>query len=161
MKEKRKAAQGSGEKPIQSGEDRRTPKRAAAVCSPPWNSGLPSLARVAMEQEGLMESRGMGLLIVLLLLVLVAGAVLVREGRSQDQRHARAETFHHLTGGVGFGPALDLSRCAFGFDPRLDGSCAEEDGPVPGGACFCPRHAGSLFCYPLVPREEGAHASPP
>ena len=107
-----------------------------------------------------MESRGVGLLIVLLLLAGAAGAVLVTEARAH-RGEAHAEEFQRLVGGVGFGPALDLSGCAFGFDPRLDGSCAEEDGPVPGGACFCPRHAGSLFCYPPVPREEGAHASPP
>jgi len=107
-----------------------------------------------------MESRGVGLLIVLLLLAGAAGAVLVMESRAH-RGEAHAEEFQRLVGGVGFGPALDLSGCAFGFDPRLDGSCAEEDGPVPGGACFCPRHAGSLFCYPPVPREEGAHASPP
>ncbi|HKB42490.1 MAG TPA: hypothetical protein VKD72_39045 [Gemmataceae bacterium] len=109
-----------------------------------------------------MESRGVGLLIVLLLLLATAaGMVLVTEVSAQRRRQERAAEFQGLVGGVGFGPALDLSGCAFGFDPRLDGSCAEEDGPVPGGACFCPRHAGSLFCYPPVPREEGAHASPP
>ncbi len=108
-----------------------------------------------------MESRGMGLLVVLLLLVAGAGAVLVREGRAQAQRQAHAEEFHRLTGGVGFGPALDLSGCAFGFDPRLDGTCAEDFGPVPGGACFCPRHAGSVFFYPPLPEAEGADASPP
>jgi hypothetical protein len=108
-----------------------------------------------------MEARGTGLLIVLLLLAGAAGAVLVTEGQAQDRRQAHAEEFQSLVGGVGFGPALDLSGCAFGFDPRLDGSCSEEDGPVPGGACFCPRHAGSLFSYSPRPGKEGAHASPP
>src|SRR5262245_40092121 len=108
-----------------------------------------------------MESRGIGLLIVLLLLTGAAGVVVVTESRAQHRREAHAAEFQRLVGGVGFGPALDLSGCAFGFDPRLDGSCAEEDGPVPGGVCFCPRHAGSLFCYPPLPGKEGAHASPP
>ena len=108
-----------------------------------------------------MESRGMGLLIVLVLLVMGATAILVGEGRARERRQLHAEEFQHLTGGVGFGPALDLSGCAFGFDPRLDGTCAEDCGPVPGGSCFCPRHAGSVFFYPPLPGEEGAHASPP
>src|SRR5215468_9461010 len=108
-----------------------------------------------------MGARESGLLLALVLLSGASAAVLAVEGRAERGRRDRAEDFQRLVGGVGFGPALDLSDCAFGFDPRLDGACAEEDGPVPGGACFCPRHAGSLFCYPPVPREEGAHASPP
>jgi hypothetical protein len=109
-----------------------------------------------------MEARGRGLLLLLLLLTAAAGAILVTE----DRRSAHAEQFQRLVGGVGFGPALDLSGCAFGFDPRLDGGCAEESGPIPGGACFCPRHAGSVFYYaPLergapLPAEE-ADATPP
>src|SRR5947207_15571524 len=108
-----------------------------------------------------MESGGSGLLLVLLLLSCAAGAVLVGEDLAQRRRPARAEQFQRLVGGVGFGPALDLSGCAFGLDPRLDGTCAEDFGPVPGGACFCPRHAGSVFFYPPLPGEEGANATPP
>jgi hypothetical protein len=95
--------------------------------------------------------RGSGLFFLLLLLAGAAGAVLVVEG--QQRGTARAEQFQRLMGGVGFGPAVDLSVCAFGFDPRLDGDCALETGPVPGGACFCPRHAGSVFFFP--PLEGG------
>ncbi|HKI36435.1 MAG TPA: hypothetical protein VKA46_31545 [Gemmataceae bacterium] len=113
-----------------------------------------------------MESRGSGLFLILLLLAAAAGAVLVGEDLAQRRRQARAEEFQRLVGGVGFGPALDLSGCAFGFDPRLDGGCAEERGPVPGGACFCPRHAGSVLFYaPLergqpLPVEGGDETSP-
>jgi hypothetical protein len=94
-----------------------------------------------------MESRGSALLVVLLLLTASAGAVLLAEDRAGRRRAAHAEPFQRLVGGLGFGPALDLSGCAFGLDPRLDGSCSEDCGPVPGGSCFCPRHAGSLFYY--------------
>jgi hypothetical protein len=98
--------------------------------------------------------KGSGLLVVLVLLACAAAAVLAAEGR--DRGAGRAEEFQRLVGGVGFGPALDLSVCAFGFDPRLDGACAAECGAVPGGACFCPRHAGSVFIYPpLGRRTEG------
>src|SRR5215472_5359021 len=107
-----------------------------------------------------MESRGVGLLIVLLLLAGAAGAVLVTEARAH-RGEAHAEEFQRLVGGLGFGPALDLSGCAFGFDPRLDGGCAEDRGPVPGGACFCPRHAGSLFEYAPLPDHGKDDATPP
>jgi hypothetical protein len=109
-----------------------------------------------------MESRGSGLFLILVLLTVVAGAVLVTGHRAA----AHSEEFQRLVGGVGFGPALDLSGCAFGLDPRLDRECQEECGPVPGGACFCPRHAGSVFSYPPLkggaplPAEAGDETRP-
>jgi hypothetical protein len=104
--------------------------------------------------------RGTGLFVFLVLLAVAAGAVLVAEGRERGA--GRGEEFQRLVGGLGFGPAVDLSVCAFGFDPRLDGACAFDTGAVPGGTCFCPRHAGSVFFYPppasavpLPEREKG------
>jgi hypothetical protein len=93
--------------------------------------------------------KGSGLLLVLVLLAGGAAAVLAAEGRGRGS--TRREEFQRLVGGLGFGPALDLSVCAFGFDPRLDGTCAFDSGAVPGGTCFCPRHAGSVFFYPPLP----------
>jgi hypothetical protein len=101
-----------------------------------------------------MESRTSSLFAALLLLVGASTAVLIVENRPQRLRDDRAEQFQHLVGGLGFGPAMDLSSCAFAFDPRLDSGCRQEDGPIPGGSCFCPRHAGSIFYYP--PLEHGA-----
>ncbi len=82
----------------------------------------------------------------LIALLLMAGAILATEAVA-DRLPAQAEQFHRLVGGLGFGPALDLSDCVFGFDPRLDDGCAYDRGPIPGGACVCPRHAGSIFYY--------------
>ena len=101
-----------------------------------------------------MESRGAILLVVLLLLTTAASAVLAVEHGGQRRREAHAEEFQHLLGGIGFGPAVDLSGCAFGFDPRLDDSCSGECGPIPGGASFCPRHAGSIFYYSPLERKD-------
>lgn len=100
-----------------------------------------------------MDARSTKLLVLLVLQCGAAGAVLVAESWAERSRIARAAEFQRLVGGVGFGPALDLSGCAFGFDPRLEGSCSEDCGPIPGGACFCPRHAASLFFYPPLERS--------
>ncbi|HWG43369.1 MAG TPA: hypothetical protein VN688_11340 [Gemmataceae bacterium] len=116
-----------------------------------------------------MESRAAGLLLILLILTVAAVAVLVAEGHAERRREARAEEFQQLVGGLGFGPATDLSNCVFAFDPRLEGSCSLGHGLIPGGACFCLWHAGSLLPYPPldVPSdhrpsgEEDGDASPP
>jgi hypothetical protein len=97
-----------------------------------------------------MESRENRLLLSLLILVAMVTAILVAEGWTAQRRQDRSRDFQELVGGMGFGPAVNLSDCAFGFDPRLDGACGEDSGPVPGVECFCPRHAGSLFPYEPV-----------
>jgi hypothetical protein len=114
-----------------------------------------------------MGSRGSGLFLLLLALAGTAGAVLVVEARRVRELPARAESFQRLVGGLGFGPALDLSDCASDFDPRLEGSCAMDYGPIAGGACFSSRQAGSVFFYPplgqgfhLPGREKGDELSP-
>lgn len=89
----------------------------------------------------------------LVVLGLAAGHLTTRRRLPAGGRHSQAKEFQHLVGGLGFGPAVDLSGCAFGFDPRLDANCAFDRGLVPGGACFCPRHAGSLFSYPPLRRK--------
>ncbi len=54
---------------------------------------------------------------------------------------ADAEAFQRLVGGLGLGPAVDLSRCALEFDPRAGRACALGGEPVPCGSLFCPAHA--------------------
>lgn len=97
-----------------------------------------------------MTSR-IGVVLVILLLSSAAATVLAMEARLQGGREKYTVEFQRLLGGFGFGPALDLSVCPFGFDPRLDSDCAQEYAPLPGGTCFCPRHAGSLLNYPPPP----------
>jgi hypothetical protein len=70
-----------------------------------------------------MESRGAGLLAALLLLSVAACALFLAEGYGRQRRAHRSEEFQRLVGGLGFGPAVDLAGCPFGFDPRLDGAC--------------------------------------
>jgi hypothetical protein len=55
---------------------------------------------------------------------------------------AAGRGFPELVGGLGLGAAVDLSRCAAQFDPRVEPRCSHRFGPVPGGSLFCPAHAG-------------------
>jgi hypothetical protein len=93
------------------------------------------------------------LLALIVALAAAAGTLLALGARQPAGQEARAREFQHLVGGLGFGPALDLERCPFSFDPRLAPGCAEDCGPVPGGVFFCPYHAGSLLDY-SPPRED-------
>jgi hypothetical protein len=63
----------------------------------------------------------------------------------------RAAEFHHLVGGLGFGPGIDLSRCEAAFDPRLCPHCAWDTGPIPGGREFCPHHALTVVDFADLP----------
>jgi hypothetical protein len=101
-----------------------------------------------------MESRTSTLFSILLFLLGASIAVLIAENR----RPAHGESFQRLVGGLGFGPALELSDDAFAFDPRLDGVCEQDYVPLAGGSCFCPRHTLSLFFYPPLPSEDKSDA---
>jgi hypothetical protein len=84
---------------------------------------------------------------VILTLAAAAGLALSAGGRSA-RHEARSREFQRLVGGLGFGPAADLSGCAFSFDPRLCPDCPQNYGPVAGGVYFCPHHGCSILSYP-------------
>jgi len=92
------------------------------------------------------------------LMAALAGAaslVLAADCLAPASEEGPAEELQRLLGGLGCGPAVDLSRCAFSFDPRLCEDCPLNHGPIPGAIYFCPQHACSiLYCRPLVPRPE-------
>ena len=98
-------------------------------------------------------------------LAVAAGAVLVVDAAAGRDRADRAGEFQALVGGLGFGPATDLSRCAFSFDPRICSGCPRDLGPVPGGSYFCPYHGCSILYYPRLEPEvrgdPGGHAPRP
>src|SRR5262245_16141861 len=97
------------------------------------------------------------LTISLLTLVGTATGASLLDLPAQARQDERTLAYQRLVGGLGFGPALNLARCPFSFDPRLAGHCAENDGAVPGGERFCPHHACSLFHYaPLDGRPSDA-----
>jgi hypothetical protein len=77
-----------------------------------------------------------------------AVALLIVDAAGRPQQAERSAEFQRLVGGLGFGPAMDLTRCPNSFDPRLEDRCADDVGPLPGGARFCPLQGGSIFYYP-------------
>lgn|SRR5262245_30540473 len=93
-------------------------------------------------------SRGTVLLAVILAVTCAAVLIMALAGQSGARHPEHARSFHRLVGGLGFGPAVDLSRCEFSFDPRLCPACSRDDGPIPGGMFFCPYHASAVFDYP-------------
>jgi hypothetical protein len=81
---------------------------------------------------------------------LAAGAALVLTLGDRPRQEVQARQFQQLVGGLGCGPAVDLSTCAFSFDPRLCPACPQDHGPIAGGAFFCPHHACSILpCRPV------------
>lgn len=100
-----------------------------------------------------MESRAWSLFLLLLLLTGAAAGVLVIEERRAREVPSFAESFQGLVGGLGFGPALDLSDGTSDFDPRLGGSWSRDHGPIAGGSRFNPRQVGFVFLYRPVKKE--------
>jgi hypothetical protein len=105
-----------------------------------------------------MHSRApLAVLAGILILAASAAVILVVESRDDSAGAAREQEFQQLVGGLGFGPAVDLSRCPASFDPRLGHHCPEDVGRVPAGGYFCPHHACSIFYYPpLEPSDDPA-----
>lgn len=99
------------------------------------------------------RTRPILLLSLLSILAVAAGTTLVIDAAAQRRHAERAEEFQSLVGGLGLGPALDLSRDPFRFDPRLADECADEVGALPGGGRYGPDHAGSVFHYPPLDHQ--------
>lgn len=98
-------------------------------------------------------------LVGFLLAVLVSSAALIVVLDTLDFGHSPgdsvSEEFQRTLGGLGCGPAVDLSHCCFSFDPRLCEDCSLNHDPVPGSVYFCRQHACSiLYCRPLVPAAD-------
>jgi hypothetical protein len=90
--------------------------------------------------------------VTILGLALAAAAVLAWESAGDPHTDSK-RAFGQLVGGLGLGPALDLGRCEFSFDPRLCGHCSSDVGIVPGGMTFCPHHGLTLRAYPSLPAK--------
>jgi hypothetical protein len=102
-----------------------------------------------------MNTRGpvvLGTLIIAL--ALTASAMVMADVRRSPQQEGALE-FQRMVGGLGLGPAVDLSGCVFSFDPRLCDACSYHLGPMPAGEYFCAQHGCSVLYYPALssPRE--------
>ena len=75
-------------------------------------------------------------------LALSAGAVLAVAASASRPPEAqrRSAEFQRLVHGLGFGPAVDLSRCERDLDPRIGDACNARHEPVPAGDAFCGHH---------------------
>jgi hypothetical protein len=78
-------------------------------------------------------------------LALVAGAAVVVATRARPAPAASAASadFQRLVHGLGGGAAIDASRCARAFDPRMDDVCDRRADPTPAGDRFCPHGLAS------------------
>jgi hypothetical protein len=103
-----------------------------------------------------MQSRTpLSLLLIILMLVIGAGFVLAVDGGGHSS--GRAQEYQQLVGGLGFGPALDLSTCANSFDPRVSNQRPAPLGPFPDGSAFCPQNGFAIFFY----GDPNGHANQP
>lgn len=90
------------------------------------------------------------LLILVLVLVLAVALCWTIDAGYQEQRCQTDFEFQQLVGGIGMGPAIDLSACAFAFDARLACTCRSMQEPLPGGQEFCPHHTAAVLALPLT-----------
>jgi hypothetical protein len=98
---------------------------------------------------------------IVVTLATAAGLVLALDNGRHPREEMRAKAFQTLVGGLGFGPAADLSDCPFAYDPRLGPRCKQDAGPIMGGAFCCPHQAGSVFDYsPLEEDTESRNPTP-
>jgi hypothetical protein len=58
---------------------------------------------------------------------------------------SQAQQFQEAVGGLGFGPARDLSDCAAGFDPRIEETCDWDHGFLEAGTSLCRCQGISVF----------------
>jgi hypothetical protein len=74
--------------------------------------------------------------------LLAAGAVVVCVATAPRAAGGSpaGDDLQRLVGGLGTGPALTLSPCAAGFDPRVGTSCDARHDLLPGAGALCPRH---------------------
>lgn len=94
--------------------------------------------------------------------VAAAGAIVVTESQRDAPAAIRSREFQQLVGGLGFGPAVDLSRCTLAFDPRLSPMCESQFEPIPGGGWNCPHHVLAIFAVSdfLEPQQSLSKATP-
>src|SRR5688572_18386931 len=113
-----------------------------------------------------MSSRSQAALVVPIALLAAADlGPIVADPWQAAKRQTRSAAFQRLTGGLGLGPATDLSVCAFAYDPRISPACPAWSGPIAGGGWFCRCHPRVGWDFPPsladAARETAFDAPPP
>jgi hypothetical protein len=85
---------------------------------------------------------------LILALSVLAAAFVAGSAVAMPRQADAAQGLQRLLGGLGFGPAIDLTSCEAAFDPRLCPHCSNDLAPIPAGKVFCPHHAGALPAAP-------------
>lgn len=106
-----------------------------------------------MKDRVIPASKHSRTLFVIAALASTAIGLVIQDEIHQRRAATKNKEFQGLVGGLGLGPAIDLSDCAYTFDPRFCPACQENSGPIPAGAQFCPRHGFSIFHYPALERR--------
>ena len=78
------------------------------------------------------------------LLTAAAAAALFLGALGDPAAADRSAAFQEAAGGLGGGRATMLQPCEAAFTGDRDLPCGRAFEPVPGGAAFCPHHAGPL-----------------
>lgn len=82
-------------------------------------------------------------------LVMTATTALVLSPAPETAEPARV--FQQMVGGLGMGAALPRWEYA-SYDPRLEAICTTLEFPIPGGYCYSPDHAASVFHHAESPQ---------
>jgi hypothetical protein len=90
-------------------------------------------------------------------LSLLAVTIWIHDAVAALRHEEMSEDFQSLVGGLGFGPALDLSNGSHSFDLRLEDDDADQE--LPGASRNGTANPFSVFRYPRLRRSSGPDGS--
>jgi hypothetical protein len=93
-----------------------------------------------------------GILFAALLVTAAAVSCLTLQDHHGGYDPLKITEFQRLVGGLGLGPATNMSECSMLFDPRIAGTCPYQYEPIPAGRdFFCSRHSCSILTLQKFP----------
>jgi hypothetical protein len=92
-------------------------------------------------------------------LVALTGLLILAMGQRGSGR--AGSEFQRTVGGLGLGPAVDLSVCGYLYDARIVRDCPHETGPLPGTSVLCPGHRLLFPSSPVKPANKNRDARLP
>lgn len=82
-------------------------------------------------------------------------AVLAAAGTTGSSTVAPSAPFQDAVGGLGLSASVGVAWSVFAFDARLQGSCENEEWPLPGAHCPNPHHGAALADRPPLSPHDG------